>query len=255
MYHVVFNLVLSVPSVQTKGVVFLHYDESKGDLTRFPGLKFVTKAISFMDTLPWRSSSMHVCLYSSPANLTVYNTMVQIVLGTAEPYVARTRIHCGSDLERQYQLKSFGIPLENFPVDKTGNVRSEIHEAWCNEHLKDSPLKDDEQAHNDDDAPRESIRDTDVLFGRGRMAQNHIGNVRFRKILAMYAQEYDNLPRHDRMAARIGYTHELLSSGTRFLRQTNTDVWVVCDFDEAVEKVSNFFRTRRRDSKRGGTGK
>ena len=132
MYHIVWNVLLSIPTVQTKGVALIHYDESKGDHSKFPGLGYMAKSAVFFTAMPLRASSMHVCLYIAPGSLTFYSAFTKIVLlgsGRSDPWVARTRIHSGSDVERQYQLQSFGIPFKRFPVDKNGNIPKDFRVA------------------------------------------------------------------------------------------------------------------------------
>ena len=87
----------------------------------------------------------------------------------------------------------------------------------------------------------------DVLLGRGKASQNHPGNVRFREILAMYQEEYNNTQRYKRYDTPKEITRLLLEDGVRFLQKTeNGNGWVECDAAEAEKKVKQVFRTKKK---------
>lgn len=252
MYHIFFNYMDSDSSVQTKGLVCIYYDEkTKEDvIAERPGLNFRMTAIKFFLTLPIRVSSMHLCINSAPKSLTLHNHLAQMTIKALQANVrARIRIHYGSDIERQYILQTFGVRLETFPVDTEGNVRLETRK-WCDKYLGIATSAADPQpSHGDNDAPitvTNGLWETDVLFGRGRLVQYHPGNIRYRDFLDQHREEYDGYQRNQRRKACIDYTQELLANGTRFLKQNETEMWVVCDFEEVVDKIAQFYRTRRR---------
>lgn len=194
-------------------------------------------------------------------------------------------VHHGSHVELQYQLSTYGIPLDTFPVDANGNVRDSILNAWFYEHLEKhggikrldtcpsgSGQDDGDEADNDasfvsglssqEDSDGASHRnhavpntvvdgiwETDVLLGRGRLVQYHAGNINFRDFLDERSEGYEVLPRSERRIACANLTRELLSNGTRFLKHTDDGLWVVCGFDDIVDKVAQYYRTRRRSVK------
>ena len=106
-------------------------------------------------------------------------------------------------MERLYQLQTFGIPLKAFPVDKDGNFRVET-KRWCDAYLSSGQsTRASPQSQETDDSGGSStnhqdqvsavggIHETDVLFGRGRLAQYHPGNIRYREWLDQHIVEYD----------------------------------------------------------------
>ncbi|CAJ1937588.1 unnamed protein product [Cylindrotheca closterium] len=264
IYHVFYNMLISKPEVQSKGIILVYYDESKGwGSPIFPDLNFQMKTNKFGNTLPICISSFHICLRSSPGSLALHNRMLQLLL-KALPQGARTRarLHYGSDLERQYQLRGYGIPVENFPVDKSGNIRPEVQNAWCQEYLLENgtfAIEQQQEAGQDDDnaADRTPIQggiwETDVLLGRGRLVQYHLGNIQFREVLDEEVSRFEKLARNQRRPACVDLTNKLIANnGTRFLKENGNDVWVECGFEEVMNKVSQFFRTRRRKMKDEG---
>lgn len=254
MYHILFNMLIPMPSVQTKGIVVVYYDEWTADREnwKWPSLSVRLKGQHLLNALPLRLSSLHICLHSSPGNLALHNKLVQASLRAfSQLTVIRTRLHYGSDLERQYQLRAFGIPLDSFPVDKNGTIRTEMQTDWCDEYLQNATSAMDQHASRKDacaipNAGTICLLETDVMLGRGKSGLHHPGNVRFREFLEAHAEEYEQMPRHQRKRACMDYTRELISSGTRFVRQTDAGLWALCGFDEAVDKVAQFFRTLRR---------
>ncbi|CAJ1937616.1 unnamed protein product [Cylindrotheca closterium] len=254
VYHIVFNMLSSIPEVQTKGIVKIYYDESNGgDSPSLPGFNFFSQARQFGDTLPIFISSLHICLHSSPGSLALHNRMLQFLL-KALPQSTRTRarLHYGSDLERQYKLRGYGIPLDTFPVDTSGNIRAVGQNTWCKGYLGNGTLTLGQQGGHESAAMAPisgGISEADILFGRGRLVQYHHGNIRFRELLGEHIEEYENLPRNQRRKASVVYTRELVASGARFLKENGNDGWIVCDFEEAVGKVLQFYRTSRRNRK------
>lgn len=183
----------------------------------------------------------------------------------------RSKVHCGSDEKLQRQLSHNGVPLDTLPVDVNGNLRKSSLNVWLHKYWENASNDDVPSEEGDDDSSfisssssleevegensaddganpwREGFLETDVLLGRGKMAQYHPGNLRFRDFLDQKRPAYEVLSRRQKRQACITFTRELLSNGVRFLRFRESDkTWVVSDFDDAVGKVAQFFRTRRR---------
>jgi hypothetical protein len=90
-------------------------------------------------------------------------------------------------------------------------------------------------------------RAQDVLFGRGRPTQCHPGNVRFRLLLELHADEYEcAASKFDKTLLAARLVHTVTSADARFLKPVDGDRWVQVDEMTAHEKVAQNFRTRRR---------
>mmetsp|Transcript_11636 Transcript_11636/g.27993 ORF Transcript_11636/g.27993 Transcript_11636/m.27993 type:complete len:302 (+) Transcript_11636:769-1674(+) len=283
-YYVWFNILIPIHAVQKKGVVAVFYDVMKpGDEHINRGMTFLMHVINFMSCLPIRYSGLHFCLKMREGRNLAWNKVFLDCAVKAAPKSARerARVHHGSDVELQYKLTNYGIPPNTFPVDLDGNLRESILNVWFHNHLaKEGYLKkshhhhrvpsneeeslsstssgDDEdedggnQANVDPNSARDGIRETDVLFGRGRLVQYHPGNIRFREFLGEHRDEYESLSRNERRQACVDLTKALVAKGTRFLKQGVVEEWTVCDFEGAVDKVSQFYRTRRRRMREQG---
>ncbi|CAJ1937770.1 unnamed protein product [Cylindrotheca closterium] len=226
-YYMWNNILLSIPEVQTKGLVIIFYDLTK------PGKKFVMprfNTITYTNVLlsfPLRYSAMHMCLKKDTGNLPLYNALVNSSIYILPQQTrARIRLFYGTDIEIHYYLRSHGIPTDNCPVDFYGSLRMDILNNWFENHKATidagndpssgyPPLPQQALASERDWAAKaiipEGVSDLgilldnhrlpsshDVLLGRGWKLQNHEGNVRFRLFVEGYIYAYDNTPRQQR---------------------------------------------------------
>lgn len=274
-YYIWFNILIPIHSVQKKGLLVVFYDVRKTEDPQVDsGKPYLMQIFKFMSCVPIRYSGLHFCLKMREGNL-AWNRLFLDIAMKAAPKYARERacVHYGSDVELRYRLANYGIPLDTFPVDVNGNIRESILNTWLHNHLaKEGSLKshgsaiqdnsfpgDDDTSSSsgdDEDAPSSSVQDgiwqTDVLLGRGRLVQYHPGNIRFRELLEEHRAEYESLLRNQRRQACIDLTNELVGNGTRFLKHGENGEWTVCCFEDAVGKVSQFYRTRRRRTREDG---
>ena len=80
--------------------------------------------------------------------------------------------------------------------------------------------------------------DKDVLLGRGRDIQNHIGNVRFRDFLILHQDEYDDAPRNQRREIACNLYNALKADGIRFLQKAdNGSGWEEVSAVEGEKKI------------------
>lgn len=88
----------------------------------------------------------------------------------------------------------------------------------------------------------------DVLKGRGRGVQDHIGNIRFRCMVAEHQNEYDA---NDMFGAKAIVSSKVMETieaeGGRFLKDDGMG-WIRLNETDAREKVSMTFRSQRKDS-------
>lgn len=86
-----------------------------------------------------------------------------------------------------------------------------------------------------------SIHDNDVLCGRGGATNNHIGNKRFRSIVAEHQREYLAAKKKDKGLIARSIVQIVHERGGRFLKKQG-DVWVEVDNKKAAEKTSQALR-------------
>jgi hypothetical protein len=88
---------------------------------------------------------------------------------------------------------------------------------------------------------------TDVVCGRDKEAYGHVGNRRFRVLISLHRDNYQNAKTRD---TKTNITKEIVASirecGGRFLRKDEqTDMWYVVGYDYAHEKVSHALRSAK----------
>lgn len=131
-YIVCVNIMLKDPVVQMKGLASVYHNASRsGEEFVMPGMDFVLTVTHVTTSFPIRYSAIHFCLQAAKSNLFLNNLLLRSVLTGLPLYSkVRSRIHVGSMMELQYELRSHGIPMDTFPVDVDGNIRDDILNEW-----------------------------------------------------------------------------------------------------------------------------
>jgi hypothetical protein len=88
------------------------------------------------------------------------------------------------------------------------------------------------------------IQPTDhcVLLGRGGATNNHIGNKRFRAIVASHQEVYLNSKKKDKAVIARRIVGIVQSNGGQFLRKNTNGDWEIVENKKAVEKTSQALR-------------
>eukprot|EP00526_Cylindrotheca_closterium_P007901 CAMPEP_0113652670 /NCGR_PEP_ID=MMETSP0017_2-20120614/28144_1 /TAXON_ID=2856 /ORGANISM="Cylindrotheca closterium" /LENGTH=657 /DNA_ID=CAMNT_0000565561 /DNA_START=153 /DNA_END=2126 /DNA_ORIENTATION=- /assembly_acc=CAM_ASM_000147 len=138
-YFVFFNILSKIPAVQTKGIVLCFYDMSAPmQPVQFPSPDKVLKGVDAVTKVPVRRSAVHFCLKAVSGILASNNIVLEGILkGFQRSFRTRARLHYGSDIELQYELRSYGLNPETFPVDTNGNLRQDILNVWFDNYLFD----------------------------------------------------------------------------------------------------------------------
>lgn len=88
-----------------------------------------------------------------------------------------------------------------------------------------------------------SISMNDVLCGRGGATNNHVGNKKFRLIVAEYQEEYLNARKKDKSGIAKQIVARVHQNGGRFLkRDQSNNTWVEVTTKKATEKTSQALR-------------
>lgn len=93
-------------------------------------------------------------------------------------------------------------------------------------------------------------RQNDIVFGRGKKYQDHLGNIRMRECVKEYKNLYNVLKRFQKQTLVETIYQKLVDGGARFLRRDElTDTWVLVDREMATQKVSHALRCKKHLSK------
>mmetsp|Transcript_40308 Transcript_40308/g.97339 ORF Transcript_40308/g.97339 Transcript_40308/m.97339 type:complete len:520 (+) Transcript_40308:97-1656(+) len=305
-YYIWFNILISLPAVQKKGLVAVYWDLRKpGEAMGLPGLHWMVSVLDYIQSVPVRYSASHICTKTGTGSDTLDNFVLGMALKAMPEYArVRARFHQGSDKELQDQLQRHGFP-STFPVDSDGNLRRGILNVWFHLHMANeascaqtynrvvvmeerptassstSMADGDEEedtvaigtpehpwgyvgnlifsgssnptpARTNEDAQAHAQRispdhtEKDVLLGRGRDIQNHVGNIRFREFLTAHQDQYDDAPRNQRRQIAANLYNVLKADGIRFWHKSPADEWEEIGALEGEKKIGQLFRTRRK---------
>jgi len=87
------------------------------------------------------------------------------------------------------------------------------------------------------------INPNDVLCGRGGLTNSHVGNKRFRCVVAEYQLEYLKARKNDKKGIAQKILSRIKENGGRFLqRNAGSSVWSVASEKRAVGKTSQALR-------------
>mmetsp|Transcript_31404 Transcript_31404/g.75726 ORF Transcript_31404/g.75726 Transcript_31404/m.75726 type:complete len:528 (+) Transcript_31404:81-1664(+) len=147
-YYLMFHMLLPIPDVQTKGLVIVYYDSlPEGEKLSMPSIYDFVTMKAYRNTVPIRYSALHLCLKKEEKGLAFKNNFFQALLKNLTQYVrVRTRVHSGSNLETLYSLRSYGIPLDSFPVGEDGTIRTEFMlNAWFTKRAGEEARDDEDE--------------------------------------------------------------------------------------------------------------
>ena len=107
---------------QRRGVISLLFSFGETIMGEHFDFEFHKRAPYHVECLPIRKCAMHICTDNSSAN--VLNAFKGIFLRSVEKATrARFRVHVGTQIECQYALVSFGIPVDTLPVTYSGELK------------------------------------------------------------------------------------------------------------------------------------
>lgn len=171
-------------------------------------------------------------------------------------------------MEILYNLMTFGIPRHAFPVDSLGCTSVENHLSWVRlkqkqeettnvDHIppKISECSEEAQEGSKGSDPQfiSIPKRMDVLLGRGKVIQEHPGNLRYRHLIETSRERYETSSKFEKTAVAEVIVKLIKESSGRFLKQDDDGTgWVEVTDEIAREKVAHAFRNRRK-VKAGGS--
>jgi hypothetical protein len=91
----------------------------------------------------------------------------------------------------------------------------------------------------------------DVLFGKGTPIQNHVGNKKFRGLIADCQKRYEKAKKGEKLFLAQEIVDTVIESSGMFLKPEG-DVWLPVGDDAARRKAGNSFRTLRKGERETG---
>ena len=146
----------------------------------------------------------------------------------------------GSDLECQYKLMTFGIPSAMLPVSSNGEVDGSSFQNWIEGRKRsDGPTTIGQEA-----LVIVIPGPCDVLLGRGKLIQEHTGNLRYRHIVESHTEQYERCSKTEKTQLASEIVQIVKDRGGRFLKKID-EGWVEANAETVRDKVSHSFRNRR----------
>jgi hypothetical protein len=137
-------------------------------------------------------------------------------------------------------LLSFGVPIGYLPITDKGALKTSNHLKWFQRRKHKEALATYANFRGID-----LPTNRDVLIGRGKPFRYHPGNEQMHTIMDNYRDEFESRKR----GAKANIVEEIViaikRSKGRFLKRDPSGWWVEGTNDEAQQKVSHAFRTKR----------
>ena len=133
-----------------------------------------------------------------------------------------------------------GIPGRALPLTKSGGLTRDKHLAW----LKNRRQQEEEAEPNYQNI---IVSSNDILMGRGRRSQYHVGNMWLNQKLIENLEEYDaSANRREKKKIVLEIFEKVKSNGGRFLKLSKLDCWEVQSEEACIQKIQHDFRTIRK---------
>lgn len=238
--------------LQRKGFVLLVYNYGGVPTSTLEELRFLKAINKTVAGLPQKLVACHFCGLNPL--LRPFTAGIRLFLGKE----LRTRLkdHYGSYSDIVFKMQTFGIKAEDHPMKEDLSLSLEWHHEWI------QIQKNEEENHARSIAPDDQVPTTDtnktvivprrfdVLFGRGKIAKQHTGNLRAQHLVDMYMPEYEAANKFNKTTIAERILDIITESYGRFLKwDDQSGCWVEVDRDTARDKVSHYFRIRRSKKK------
>ena len=242
---------------QKKGVVFVSYGFNlQSSQIHSIRRQLMWTAGYITQALPIKFVGCHYCYESS----LIMGKILPILAYTVGKIVrVRFRIHCGTWKESLCHLLSFGIPIEDIPLDDKGNLLYTNLKKWMERRKQKEKYLKYHHHYNDKDTVVTTIdlpSKKDILLGRGSKFYLHPGNRLLHEIVGKYYEEYNTLNRQGktRLAKEIvTLVHNY--SGHFIKLDDKSGMWMEVSDLEAREKVSHSFRRKKECEVKATTGR
>ena len=165
----------------------------------------------------------------------------------------------GTNMEIKYNLMTFGLPMSAFSIDTNGKFDGTAHLRWMAAKRKAEALSQKAKQTNGDKEDRlvpliVVPNRNDVLLGRGKVIQEHPGNLRYRHLIESNRDRYENSSKFEKTAVAEVIVRLIKEANGRFLKQgEDCTGWVEVDDSISRDKVAHAFRNRRKVKSSGKT--
>jgi hypothetical protein len=243
---------LSSTEAQHKGLVSVSWNhtpegsESSSKSFSRPSPSCIYTLARTKEALPVRQICFHMCMNEGWS--TTFIGWVRHYFMPRENRI-RTRLHCAAsqaDVLESMGTK-FGIPVDVFPLTPEGELKRDRHAGWIKtqELIETSYNNKNNKLHQHQQRFVSIPTQSDILLGRGKACQCHVGNLRFRLMLENKYDTYEKADKNEKMVQAREIVELVQSSGGRFLTLEAGILWTQVSDLVARKKVSHRFRAIR----------
>jgi hypothetical protein len=179
---------------------------------------------------PLRFSAIHFC-HEDP--MLDFLTRIAL-LAMPSDLRSRHRIHKGPHTELLYSLMTFGIPVDLFPMGADSAIKKTKLNRWiARRKYKEFALEHLEGGFKGTDLPNRE----DVLLGKGKPIQMHMGNVKLRGLVDVHIDEYRATEKGLKRIVILQILESTKANSGRFLAQDQNGWWQEVSETEAKSKI------------------
>jgi hypothetical protein len=145
-------------------------------------------------------------------------------------------------------METFGIASSTIPLNpSTGEISVNSLKRWIKLRLvvEGGSTDGSISVHSNVSDPTEC----DVILGRGKVIQNHAGNIQLRKLIDSNRPSYECAKLSEKTSIADQLVRHIKSLSGRFLKKGGDDGWIEVADVIAREKISHAFRDHRRKVK------
>mmetsp|Transcript_5846 Transcript_5846/g.12036 ORF Transcript_5846/g.12036 Transcript_5846/m.12036 type:complete len:468 (-) Transcript_5846:199-1602(-) len=227
---------------QKRGIVMVSFPCINFDPSTISDPKAKRLISQILEAIGVRISANHLCFPDKPWFRALGSLFM---MASTQSVRVRTRLHYGSITECQYKIMSYGIPSDQLPIKNSGTIKLQNHKKWI--AFRETKDIDMMEEHDGYAGGTFCPSTKDVLAIGGMHFYKFRGNCRYRELLELNLESYDNA---ENVQEKIRITNQVLqvieSSGGRFLVRDKKGWWVPANEQTARGKVSNAFRDVRK---------
>lgn len=193
-------------------------DDEVGNL-KFDRILFLKRVY---ECLPVRTCSMHFGIPNTP----FFQVLRTLFILSMPQFLKRMKFHVGESIERQYSIKSYGVPVELIPLTDTGNIKTTYLKQWMKLRRIVEVMKMTEEGSDNSVSIIECPGSNDVVFRSGTSMVCHPGNVRFRCMVESKHEVPSIVSQTTQAELAEQLIEEIEARGGRFLKWDNRGYWM-----------------------------
>lgn len=174
------------------------------------------------ENLPVRTCSLHYCTSVTP----FFKVMKALFILSMPHNIKRMKFHVGENIELQYSVKSYGIPVELIPLTESGNIKTTYLKQWMKLRRVIEVMKMTDRGNDNAVSIIECPGSNDVVFRSGTSMSCHPGNVRFRCMVESKHETPSIVSQTTQAELAEQLIEEIEEEGGRFLKWDSRGYWM-----------------------------